>query len=119
MPLPTDWYSKLMLTVIAVCLALLLAQQYRGDAAATGAVADRFRLTPLPMIRMLLRFDSETGQTSKAMFPDLKVWTPVADSLADILDEPAAELDEAPALDATAPEATEPALEEPPAPATP
>ena len=99
----TDWYSKLVLTVIAVCLALLVVQGHREGAASAGE--GRYRLTVVPMARMVFRFDSETGETSKALFPDAKIWTPVADSPAELLDAAVAELPEPTAPEAAAPAA--------------
>ena len=102
----TDWYSKLVLTVVAICLALLVLQGYRagGGAGASGSEEDRYRLTVVPMARMVLRFDSETGETWTALFPELRIWTPVADTPAELLDRNAAEAPEAPAPEAPAPE---------------
>jgi hypothetical protein len=112
--LSTDWYSKLVLSVVAICLALLVLQGYRagGGAGASGSEGDRYRLTVVPMARMVLRFDSETGETWTALFPELRIWTPVADTPAELLDKNAAEAPEAPAPQAPAPEA--PAPEAPP-----
>ncbi|MGH7287040.1 MAG: hypothetical protein ACREI8_03375 [Myxococcota bacterium] len=108
----TDWYTKLVLTVVAVCLALMVVQGYRGgaEASASGSEDGRYSLTPLPMARMMLRFDSDTGRTWKATLPDLKVWTPVADSPAEMLEgmTPVAPPPEVMAPEVTAPEAVEP-----------
>jgi hypothetical protein len=95
----SDWVTKLLLTVIAVCLALLVAQGYRegAGAGASSPGEGRYGLTFVPGARMLVRIDSETGKTSKAQFPDLKVWTPVADSPSELLDEAPAEAVENPA----------------------
>jgi hypothetical protein len=97
--LSSDWVTKLLLTVIAACLALLVAQGYRegAGAGASGLGEGRFRLTFVPGARMLVRIDSDTGKTSKAQFPDLKAWTPVADSPSELLDEVPAEAGEDPA----------------------
>jgi hypothetical protein len=101
--LSTDWYSKLVLTVIAVCLALLVVQGHREGAASPDE--GRYRLTIVPMARMMFRVDSDTGKTWKALFPDVKIWTPVADSPAELLDAAAAELPGPTAPEAAAPEA--------------
>jgi hypothetical protein len=105
--LSTDWYSKLVLTVIAVCLAVLVLQGQREGAASLDE--GRYRLTFVPMARMMFRVDSQTGKTSKALFPDVKIWTPVADSPAELLDA-VAELPGPTAPEAAAPEAPEDAV---------
>ena len=116
----TDWYTRLVLTVIAVCLALMVVQGFRtgAGAGASGPEEDRYRLTPLPMARLLLRFDAETGKTWKTLFPELKIWEPVADSPAELLEQA---IDEAPAPEAPAPapEAPAPGARAPEDPATP
>jgi len=88
--LSSDWYTKLILTVIAACLGLLVAQSYREGA--SGAEGGRYSLTFVPMARMMFRIDSETGETWKGLFPDVKIWTPVADSPSELLDEVSAEV---------------------------
>jgi hypothetical protein len=106
--LSTDWYTRLVLAVIAVCLGLLVVQGYRDGDGAAGPEEDRYRLTPLPIARMVLRFDAETGKTWKSMFPDLNIWTPIADSPAELLEQAIAETPEAPAPEAETPEAPAP-----------
>lgn len=114
----TDWYTKLVLTVVAVCFALVVVQGYRGGAevGASGSEEGRYRLTVVPMARMILRFDSDTGRTWKATLPDLKVWTPVADSPAEMLEGVTLE---APPPEVMAPEVTAPEAVEPEPPPTP
>jgi hypothetical protein len=114
--LSTDWYTKLVLTVVAVCLALMVVQGYRGgaEAGAFGSEEGRYRLTVVPMARSVLRFDSDTGRAWKASLPDLKVWTPIADSPAEMLEGTSLEATEAPPPEVMAPEAVEP--EPPPTP---
>jgi hypothetical protein len=108
--LSTDWYTRLVLTVVAVCLALLVAQGYREGAGAPGSEDGRYRLNVVPMARTVLRFDSETGTTWKTIFPELKIWTKVAESPAELLegaiDAPAEAPREAPATEA--PEVVDP-----------
>ena len=106
----TDWYTRLMLTVIAGSLALLVVQGFHEG---TGAGAPgpeeegRFRVTFVPMARMMFRVDSATGKTWRAIFPDVKIWTPVADSPAELLDEAVGEPPGSPAPEAAAPAAPE------------
>ena len=84
----TDWYTRLVLTVVAVCLVLLVVQGQRGDGGASVSEDGRYRLTVVPMARMAVRFDSETGAAWKAIFPELKVWTKIAETPAELLDRP-------------------------------
>jgi hypothetical protein len=78
--LSTDWYTKLVLSVLAVCAAVLATQELRGSGrAGIGEGEGRFRLQVLPMGRIMLKIDSETGTTWRANFPDPKAWRPIAD----------------------------------------
>ena len=75
-----DWYTKLILTVLAACAVLLAAQGFEGGpAAGAGSEEGRYRIQVVPMGRMILRFDSETGKAWKSTFPEAKFWTPIAD----------------------------------------
>jgi hypothetical protein len=114
--LSTDWYTRLVLTVIAVCLALMVVHGFRAGAGASGPEGDRYRLTPVPIARMMIRFDAESGKTWKALFPDLEIWTPIADSPAELLERAIAETPEAPAPEAAGPEAKDPEAKGPEAP---
>jgi len=85
--LSTDWYSRLVLTVIAASLVVLAVQGGRAGGAGAGSDAEgRYRLSIVPMARMVVRFDTTTGTAWGAMFPDLKIWTKVAETPADLLD---------------------------------
>ena len=116
----TDWYTKLVLTVVAVCLALLVYQGHRdagsGASGAPGAEEGRYHLTPMPMARMVLRFDSQTGRTWKSLFPDLNAWEPVADSADERLGKAISEGPKAPVAAAPAPDTALPATPASPAP---
>ena len=66
-----DTYAKTVLTVIAACLLLQVAQGF-GLAGAPGPEqvssssaesADRFMMMPVPMVRLVFRFDKMTGET--------------------------------------------------------
>jgi hypothetical protein len=84
--LSTDWYTKLVLTVLAVCAAIIAAQDLRGtDSRANGD--GRYNVQAFPMARMLLKTDTETGKTWRATFPELKVWLPIADEPLETLDD--------------------------------
>jgi hypothetical protein len=109
--LSTDWYTKLVLTVLAVCAALIAAHDLRGDRSPVAGEG-RYRLQVFPMGRMMLKIDSETGQTWRAFFPEPKVWMPIADEPVDTLDDAPREAPEDP--DAEEPDAEAP--ESPPAP---
>lgn len=101
--LSTDWYTKLVLTVLAVCAAIVAAQDLRGtDSRASGEA--RYSVQAFPMARMLLKTDTETGQTWRANFPELKVWLPIADEPVETLDDAAPEEAE----DVEEPEESEP-----------
>jgi len=109
--LSTDWYTKLVLTVIAASAAFLVAEHVNGN---DGGGEGRYRLQAIPMGRILLRLDTETGQTWTAALNQPKAWTEIAESPIDLLDDTAAE---AAAAD-SAPPAPAPMLqlEEPEAP---
>jgi hypothetical protein len=92
--LANDWYTKLVLTVLAASVAVLAVQSLRGGSEALAG-AGRFQLQILPMGRMMVKIDSETGKTWRAKFPDPAAWNEIADSMADTLDdEPQADADE-------------------------
>ena len=82
-----DAYAKTVLTVIAACLLLQVAQGF-GLAGAPGPErvssssaesADRFMMMPIPMVRLVFRFDKMTGETwTMPLQPQQeKLWTPV------------------------------------------
>jgi len=112
--LATDWYTKLVLTVLAACAVAFAAHELRGSGSGSGPATEegRFRIQIIPMARMMLRIDSETGKTWRTSFPEPKVWLPIADEPVDTLDDEEPESDEL----VDEPEQTEP---EPPAPAEP
>lgn len=100
-----DWYTKLMLTVLAACAVLLAAQSFQGGpAAGAGTEEGRYRIQVIPMGRMILRFDSETGKAWKSTFPEAKFWAPIADEPVETLDDAAPEKPATP----ESPEAGEP-----------
>jgi len=113
-PLSTDWFTKLVLAVLAACAVVFAAHELRGPGSGADAITEegRFRIQVLPMARMMLKIDSETGKTWRASFPEPKVWLPIADEPVDTLDDEEPEPDEF----VDEPEETEP---EPPAPAEP
>ena len=84
----TDWYTRLVLTVVAICLAVLTLQSFGvvGTASGSGEEEGRYRLTVVPIARMAIRFDSQTGTSWTALFPDLKIWTKIAETPSDLLD---------------------------------
>jgi hypothetical protein len=84
--LSTDWYTRIVLTVIAVALVVLAVQGQQRSGLAAGE--GRFRFTPVPIARLAIRLDSETGETWTALFPDLRVWTKVAETPGELLDRP-------------------------------
>jgi hypothetical protein len=71
--MPTDAYTKLLLTVIAACLVLLVVQGFRASEDATPS-AERFRVIPVPMGRVMLRIDTETGKTWQTPLPGSVEW---------------------------------------------
>ncbi len=80
-----DAYVKTVLTVIAACLLLQVAQGF-GLAGTPGQVsssssetADRYTLQPIPMARLVFRFDRVTGQTGTMPLQPQKekLWTPI------------------------------------------
>jgi hypothetical protein len=66
-----DAYAKTVLTVIAACLLLQVAQGFglagapeAGHVSSVSAEsADRYTMMPIPMVRLVFRFDKMTGQT--------------------------------------------------------
>jgi hypothetical protein len=115
--LANDWYTKLVLTVLAVSVAVLAAQSLQGGTDSSTATAEegRFRLQVLPMGRLMLKIDSETGQTWRAKFPDPTSWMEIADSMTETLDDAAP----TPAADAADAADDEPAIALPDASAAP
>jgi hypothetical protein len=86
--LSTDWYTKLVLTVLAVCAAVLVARDFTGAAGGMSSEEGRFRIQAIPMARLMLKIDSQTGETWRAAFPDPKSWVPIAAGPVDTLAEP-------------------------------
>jgi hypothetical protein len=83
-----DAYAKTVLTVIAACLLLQVAQGF-GLAAAPAPVsssssetANQYVLQPVPMIRLLFRFDRATGQTWTMPLQPQKerIWTLIGEA---------------------------------------
>ena len=83
--LSSDWYTKLVLTVLAICAVAVATRELRGDS--RGIEEGRYRLQVLPMGRMMLKIDSQTGAVWKTEFPDPKAWTQIADERVDTLDD--------------------------------
>lgn len=88
--LSTDWYTKLVLTVLAACAVFLVTQELRGSKDRAEGEG-RYRLQVLPMGRIMLKIDSETGRTWRAAFPEPKVWIPIASEPVETLDDAAPE----------------------------
>jgi len=83
-----DAYAKTVLTVIAACLVLQVAQGF-GLAAAPGQVsssrsesAEGYVLQPIPMVRLLFRFDRATGRTwTTPLQPQQeRIWTLIGEA---------------------------------------
>ena len=85
-----DTYAKMVLTVIAACLVLQVAQGF-GLAAtpgpekvssSSGVTGDRFQMVPVGMIRQVFRFDRATGQTwtMPLKAEEDQFWTPVGEA---------------------------------------
>ena len=82
-----DAYVKTVLTVIAACLLLQVGQGFGlagtpelGRAQPSSPeTADRYRLQPIPMARVLLRLDVVTGRTwtMPLQLDKEKLWTPI------------------------------------------
>ena len=86
-----DAYVKTVLTVIAACLLLLVAQGFGlgGTPGATPDATDRYVLQPVPMARLLIRMDRVTGRTwtTSIKGEEADLWLPVDE----FPDEPAEE----------------------------
>jgi hypothetical protein len=119
--LATDWYTKLVLTVLAVCAALLVARDFQGASPTPRSEEGRFRLQVIPMARMMLKIDSETGETWRTNFPKPEAWELIGEESTDGLDEAAPEpgAEEAGAPEAAASQAPPAAAPEAPAAADP
>ena len=78
-----DAYLRIVLTVIAVCLLMLVVQGFQrnellaGAADAPATLTDRFQFVPVMRSRMAFRFDKMTGATSKMPFPQSTGWVSV------------------------------------------
>ena len=85
-----DAYAKILLTVIAACLMLLVAQGFGlagtpgpGQVSeSSGETLDRFQVLPIAMARQMFRFDRLTGQTwtMPLQLEGDRFWTPVEES---------------------------------------
>ena len=85
-----DAYAKILLTVIAACLMLLVAQGFGlagtpgpGQVSeSNGETVDRFQMLPLAMARQVFRFDRLTGQTwtMPLQVDQDRFWTPIEES---------------------------------------
>jgi hypothetical protein len=99
-----DAYAKTVLTVIAACLMLQVAQGFglvgtpepEPVVSSNAEAANRYQFQPIPMVRQLFRFDRSTGQTWTMPLQPQKVrfWKPV-DEFTPQLEE-AAEAENAP-----------------------
>jgi hypothetical protein len=75
--LSTDWYTKLVLTVIAASAAFLVAERLnRENAGGEGS----YKLQAIPMGRLLLRINTETGETWRTALNKPNAWKPIAES---------------------------------------
>lgn len=124
----TDAYTKAVLTVVALCLLLLVAQGFGlgpasgakagcevADAADSTTAGKRFEFLPIPMARAAFRMDNQTGETWWMKFPSGRAWTPIGEGgEAEEIPEPAAPIGRVPGIaepgrgGAVAPPATPP-----------
>ena len=101
-----DTYVKIVLTVVAVSLLLLVLQGFaRNDLLAQAAgleasVPDRYQFVPAPRSKLAFRFDKLSGETWKMAFPKADGWVPIPMLDAEDLEDEA---------DAEAPKAAQPA----------
>ena len=76
-----DAYVKTVLTVIAACLLLLVAQGFglAGTPGASPETAGRYLLQPIPMARLLIRMDRVTGETwtTSIKGEEADIWMPI------------------------------------------
>ncbi len=86
--LSTDWYTKLVLTVLAASAAFLAVQRLES---APAAGEGRFRLQAVPMARLLLLLDTDTGKTWTTAINKPDAWQEIAASPIDKLGQTAAE----------------------------
>ena len=86
-----DAYVKTVLTVIAACLLLQVAQGFRL-AATPGAgpeAAERYLLQPLPRAGLLIRMDRVTGRTwtISVKGEDADLWMPIDEVPTELAEE--------------------------------
>ncbi len=101
----SDLYTKFMLTIVAACLALLVAQGFGlgapaaeepASASALASEIERYRFVPVGMAGLLLRLDRQTGETwSMPLRGETRVWTPIGEGEAGEAQAPQAEVPEA------------------------
>jgi len=82
-----DAYVKTVLTVIAACLLLQVAQGFGlgatpGSGQAESSSPERYVVQAIPMARLLFRIDRVTGQTwtMPLQRDQPKFWTPIDES---------------------------------------
>lgn len=102
----TDWYTKLVLTVIAASAAFFVAEHLNTEnAGGEGS----YKLQAIPMGRILLRLNTETGETWSTALNKPSAWKKIAESPIEAEGEAA---DAAPAAaDPAAPPAPAPKLD--------
>ncbi len=104
----SDGYLKAVLTVMAACLVVLVAQGFGVGSRVCGATAvggahkeGRYQIVPIPIARTLLRLDQATGKTWRSSLPKPMAWAEVDESAGP--DSGADETEETPAPPAVPP----------------
>jgi hypothetical protein len=86
-----DAYAKTVLTVIAACLLLLVAQGFglSGTPGAAPEATGRYLLQPIPMARLLIRMDRVTGQTwtTSIKGEEADLWMPIDEVPTELAEE--------------------------------
>jgi hypothetical protein len=86
-----DAYVKTVLTVIAVCLLLMVAQGYglAGTPGASPETGGRYLLQPIPRAGLMIRLDRVTGRTwtTSIKGEEAELWMPIDEVPTDLPEE--------------------------------
>lgn len=95
----TDPYARAILTIVAVCLILLVAQGFglgSGAAPQQTEVVPRYRVVAIPFARSILRMDEQTGEAWRFNLAAGGAWDRIEEPSASSPEPPSPEAEGAP-----------------------